>query len=235
MRVFVVVLALSVMLSAAPMSALAAAAPQAAPAAQTQKPAPPAPVPPPAAAPQTQKPAGPPPPTFQAGMKYGYVNYQQAFLDSAEGRRVQTLFQSKQNEIAERSKALEAARDKAVKQATVMSDEAKVQAQNDLDRQQRELERLVTDAEEELQRIQQQEEQNFARRLGPVIQQVAKDKQIHFVFREAALFWADPGVDLTPEVIALLSSAAAQKPPAPAAAAPAPATQKPPASIPVKP
>jgi Skp family chaperone for outer membrane proteins len=224
--VFVVVLALSVMLAAAPMSALAAAPPQAAPAAQTQKPAP-AP-PPAAAAPQTQKPAGPPPPTFQAGMKYGYVNYQQAFLDSTEGRRVQTLFQSKQNEIAEKSKALEAARDKAVKQATVMSDEAKLQVQNDLDRQQRELERLVTDAEEELQRIQQQEEQNFARRLGPVIQQVAKEKQIHFVFREAALFWADPGVDLTPEVIALLSSSAAQKPPAPAA-------EKPPVTIPVKP
>jgi Skp family chaperone for outer membrane proteins len=226
MRVFVVVLALSVMLSAAPLSAQAPA-PVPAPAGQTQKPAP--------AAPATQKPAGPPPPTFQAGMKYGYVNYQQAFLDSAEGRRVQTLFQSKQNEIAERSKALEAARDKAVKQASVLSDEAKVTVQNDLDKQQRDLERLVTDAEEELQRIQQQEEQNFARRLGPVIQQVAKDKQLHFVFREAGLFWADPGVDLTPEVIALLGSTAAAKPAPPAAAAPAPSPQKPPVTIPVKP
>ena len=222
MRVFVVVLALSVMLSAAPLSAQAPA-PVPPPAGQTQKPAP--------VAPQTQKPAGPPAPTFQAGMKYGYVNYQQAFLDSTEGRRVQTLFQSKQNEIAEKSKALEAARDKAVKQASVLSDDVKVELQNDLDRQQRELERLVTDAEEELQRIQQQEEQNFARRLGPVIQQVAKDKQLHFVFREAALFWADPGVDLTPEVIALLSSAAAR----PAAAAPPPAAQKPLPDIPVKP
>jgi Skp family chaperone for outer membrane proteins len=233
MRVFVVVLALSVMLSAAPMSAQAPAPALPPAAGQTQKPPVAAP------APQTQKPAapaqpaGPPPPTFQAGMKYAYVNYQQAFLDSAEGRRVQTLFQNKQNEIAEKSKALEAARDKAVKQASVLSDEVKVTIQNDLDRQQRELERLVTDAEEELQRIQQQEEQNFARRLGPVIQQVAKEKQIHFVFREAALFWADPGVDLTPEVIALLSSGAAQKPAAPAAAAPgiqkpaAPATAKP--------
>jgi Skp family chaperone for outer membrane proteins len=217
MRVFVVVLAVSVMLSAAPMSAQAPAPAQAAP------------------APQTQKPAGPPPPTFQAGMKYGYVNYQQAFLDSTEGRRVQTLFQSKQNEIAEKSKALEAARDKAVKQASVLNDDAKLKIQGDLDKQQRDLERLVTDAEEELQRIQQQEEQNFARRLGPVIQQVAKEKQIHFVFREAALFWADPGVDLTPEVIALLSSTAAQKPPAPAAAAPPPAAPKPLPDVPVKP
>jgi Skp family chaperone for outer membrane proteins len=225
MRVFVVVLALSVTLSAAPISAQAPAQ-LPAPAGQTQKPAP--------AAPQTQKPAGPPPPTFQAGMKYGYVNYQQAFLESVEGRRVQTLFQTKQNEIAERSKALEAARDKAVKQASVLSDEAKVTIQNDLDKQQRDLERLVTDAEEELQRIQQQEEQNFARRLGPVIQQIAKEKQVHFVFREAALFWADPGVDLTPEVIALLGSAAAPKPAAPAAATP-PAAQKPLPDIPVKP
>jgi hypothetical protein len=54
------------------------------------------------------------------------------------------------------------------------------------------------------------------------------------VFREAALFWADPGVDLTPEVIALLGSAAAPKPAAPAAATP-PAAQKPLPDIPVKP
>jgi hypothetical protein len=67
--------------------------------------------------------------------------------------------------------------------------------------------------------------------LTPVIDQVAKQKQVHFVFnaQESGLVWADPAMDLTAEVIQALDAGAA-KPAAtakPAAPPSGPVTVKP--------
>src|SRR5215213_4132293 len=106
MRVFAVATALSMLLTAAPTFAQAQApAPTPArPAAQTPRPAAPAvqtpasqPVPPPA------RPNVP----FPAGVKYAFVNLEAVFADSAEGKRIQTLIQSKQTELQGKQKALQ--------------------------------------------------------------------------------------------------------------------------------
>lgn len=157
-------------------------------------------------------------PVFLEGVKYGFVNLQLAFVQSAEGQRVQKLFETRQGEIGERDKALQAARQRAQTQASVLSDEARVKLQTDLDRQQRDFERYVSDAEEEVQRAQQQAEVEFQKRFAPVIERIAREKQLQLVFRETALVWADAGVDLTPEVVEQLGGAPS------AAAAPAPAS-----------
>ena len=69
-------------------------------------------------------------------------------------------------------------------------------------------------------------------RLSPIIQQVATERGLHMLFSvvDSGLVWADPSLDITPEVIqkfdAAPNAAAAPKPaaaPAPTpAAAPAP-------------
>ena len=56
---------------------------------------------------------------FPAGVKYGYVNLEAVFGDSAEGKRVQTLYQSKQNELQSKQKALQDLQQKAQSQASV--------------------------------------------------------------------------------------------------------------------
>jgi hypothetical protein len=65
-----------------------------------------------------------------------------------------------------------------------------------------------------------------------MVDKVAKEKQVHFVFNAAqsGLIWAEPGMDLTAEVIAAMNSgakpAAAVGPTVTVAPPPAPATTK---------
>jgi outer membrane protein len=240
MKVFAVALALCVILASAPSYAQAPAGPQPAPAAQGQKPA----LPPPA----TQKPAAPAPgpataqsapaplpprPPFQAGLKYAYINVQEIAATSNEGKgfnaKVQALQEQKVKEIQDRNKALVAAQEKLEKGASVMNETARVQLQADIERQQRDIQRLTEDAQQEITALTQQLQGEFERRLTPVVDRVAKEKGVHFIFsaQESGLVWADPTMDLTQDVIKAFDAQVTAKP---AASAPAPSP-----SVPVKP
>jgi outer membrane protein len=219
MRVFASILAFSAVLAAGAAYAQApAAAPQApaprpatpAPAAPGQKPAPPAP----AAAPELK-------PRFQEGMKYAYVNVQAVAATSAEGKvaaeKIKVLQEQKSRELQEKNKALQTAQQKLEQGGSVLSDAARGQLQAEIERQQRDLQRFTEDAQQDVQQLAEQVEGEFNRKLTPIIDRVAKQKGVHFVFNAAqsGLIWAEPGMDLTAEVIQAFDS--------PAAAAPAPA------------
>lgn len=220
MRVFAIAVAFSLMLVPGALAQAPAAAQGAAPA--TQKP--PAP-----AAPTTQKPPAsaapaapaPPPARFQDGMKYAYVNMQAIAQQSAEGKTLADKLKSaqdgKQRELQDKNKNLQAMQQKLDQGGSVLSEAARAQLVSDIDRTQRDLQRASEDAQEELQKLAQQVEEDFTRKVLPIVDRVAKEKQVHFVFNAAqsGLIWADPGMDLTTEVIAALNGS---KPAAPAAA-----------------
>jgi len=62
----------------------------------------------------------------------------------------------------------------------------------------------------------------------PIIDKVAKEKQVHFVFdaAQSGLVWADPSMNLTADVIAALDAAPAAKPAAAGSIGPAVPVQK---------
>jgi outer membrane protein len=220
MRVFAIAVAFSLTLVPGALAQAPAAAQGAAPA--TQKP--PAP-----AAPTTQKPPAsvapaapaPLPARFQDGMKYAYVNMQAIAQQSAEGKTLADKLKSaqdgKQRELQDKNKNLQAMQQKLDQGGSVLSEAARAQLVSDIDRTQRDLQRASEDAQEELQKLAQQVEEDFTRKVLPIVDKVAKEKQVHFVFNAAqsGLIWADPGMDLTTEVIAALNGS---KPAAPAAA-----------------
>lgn len=222
MRVFVVALALSLALTAVPSYAQA---PAPAPAGQGQKPA----VPPAAQAPAPQAAPARPRVPFQAGLKYGYVNLQEVAQTSNEGKalnaKVVALNDQKVKELQGRQKALATAQEKLEKGGTVMNDQARAQLQADIEKQQRDIQRFTEDAQQELTALQQQLQVEFERRLTPVLDSVARAKEVHFIFNatESGLVWADPSMDLTPDVIAALDAGAGAKPAAAAAPAAPPA------------
>ncbi len=199
---------------------------------QKPAPAPPATAPRPAPA----APAAPPElkPRFQDGMKYAYVNVQAVAAGSVEGRvaaeKIKVLQEQKSRELQEKNKSLQGDQQKLDQGGSVLSDSARAQLQASIERQQRDLQRFTEDAQQEVQQLAEQVEGEFNRKLTPVIDKVAKSKGVHFVFNAAqsGLIWAEPGMDLTAEVIQAFDSpgaAAAPAPAAPPAAAPAP-TQK---------
>ena len=224
MKLFAAALAISLVLSAAPSFAQAPAPAQPRPAGQ----APAQPAPRPAAPAQPAAPAPTPQARprvpFQTGLKYAYINLQEVAQASAQGKafnaKVQALQEQKVKELQDKNKTLQAAQDKLEKGGSVLSEQAAAQQKADIDRQQRDIQRATEDAQQEIQSLTQQLQGEFERILMPVIDKVAKDKQVHFVFdaAQSGLVWADPSMDLTADVIAALDGGSAK--PA-AAAAPA--------------
>ena len=212
MKAFVVVMALSVTLAAAPAFAQA---PAGAPA-----PAKPAPAP---AAPAAAPPVQTPPKPFPQGSKVAYVVLQRIANESADGRvattRIQALQQKKAAELNEKNKQLTSAQQKLEKEGAVMSAAVGAELQKTIERLNVEVQRFTQDAQAEVQELQQTLQQEFQQRLEPVLQQVATDMGLQFVFNgpDAGLVWADAALDISGEVIKKLDSA---KPPTTKPAAP---------------
>jgi outer membrane protein len=216
MRLLAIVLVSSITLAASETYAQAPAGQAPAPA--TQKP--------PAPAPATQKPAAPMPalPKFQDGLKYAYVNMQFVAAQSNDGKaaaeKLKAFQDQKTRELQDKQKTLQAAQQKLESGGSVLSEAARTQLQSDIDRQQRDLQRLTEDAQQDVQNLAQQVEEDFTRKVLPVVGKVAQEKQVHFVFnaQQSGLIWAEPGMDLTSDVIAALNGgakpAAAPTPPA---------------------
>ena len=219
MKALIVVVALSVVLAASPSYAQAPAG-----AAQAPKPTAPA-APAPAAPPPAQAPATPPPAPkpFPQGAKVAYVVLQRIANESADGRvattRIQALQQKKAAELNDKNKQLTAMQQKLEKEGAVMSPSVAGELQKNIEKVTLEVQRFTQDAQAEVQELQQSLQQEFQQRLEPVLQQVATDMGLQFVFNgpDAGLVWADSALDISAEVIKKLDSA---KPPAAKPAAP---------------
>ena len=121
------------------------------------------------------------------------------------------------------NKQLQAVQDKLDKGASVLADAARASLQAEIEKQQRDIQRFTEDAQQEIMTLTQQLQADFERLLMPVIEKVAKEKQVHFVFdaAQSGLVWADPSMNLTADVIQALDAGGTAKPAAaPAAAVP---------------
>jgi Skp family chaperone for outer membrane proteins len=219
MRVFAFVLVLN-MAVVGMAQAQASQTPAPKPSAPAPKPAAPAPAQPA----QAQLPPAPKP-RFQDGLKYAWVNVQQVAAYSADGKvaaeKINALRDQKTRELQDKQKTLQANQQRLERDGGVMNDQARAQLTAEIDRQQRDLQRLSEDAQQEVQTLVEQVEADFNRKLSPVIDRVARAKGVDFVFNgaQSGLIWAAQGMDLTAEVIQALDS-----PPPAAATTPAPAT-----------
>ncbi len=216
MRRFTVAVVLSLALGAIPTIALAQAKPPTTPPPATQKPPtpPPAAQPPAAAAPPPRRSAKP----FPEGAKIAFMNIPRIAAESAEGKtstsRVNALREKKLAELNAKNKQVETAQQKLAS-GGLLSDDARAATQKEIDKLNVEIQRMQQDAEAEMQELQQQLQLDFQRKLSPVIQQIAVEKGLHMlVSTDAGLVWAEPGLDLTTEIIKRFDAAAAgAKPP----------------------
>jgi outer membrane protein len=198
MKGYAVAASLVLVLSAAPVLAQQQPA-QAAPA--QQPPAQPAPTPTPR-----------PPAPFPQGAKYAFVDLGRIVQESVEGKaqqaKVQALMQQKQNEGAEKQKALSANQQKLQTGAGVLSEQAAAQLQQDIQRQTVELQRFQEDAQNEINELSQRVQVEFNNRLIPVLDKVGREKGLFMIFSiaDAGIAWADPGLDLSADVVKALDA-----------------------------
>jgi Skp family chaperone for outer membrane proteins len=205
LKTMIVITALGVALAAGP--ALAQTPPAGAPA-QT----PPAGTP---AAPAAQPPAQPAnaaPQPFPEGAKIAYISLQFIASNSVEGKgataKIQEFAKKKTAELGEKQKALEALRNKLLQGGTVLSDQARGQMEKDIDKMTRELQFAQQDAQAEQTQLTQDLQNEFQSRLHPIIDQVAKEKGLHFVLSidDSGAVWANTGLNISAEVMKRLDA-----------------------------
>ena len=215
MRGFAFAASLACLLSAAPLLAQAPIQAPPKPAPAPPRPAGPAPAP---TAPAGPAPTAKPPAPFPQGAKVAYVYLQQIAALSNEGKAAQakvTAFtQKKQTEVADKQKALGSSQQKLQTGGSVMSDTARAQLEKDIDRQQRDLERLQQDAQADITELTQEVQGEFNKRLFPILELMANEKGLHLLFSatDAGLIWAADGLDLTLDAVKKLDGAAPAKP-----------------------
>jgi len=183
--------------------------------------APQAPAPAPQAAAPAPAPQAAPPKPFPEGSKVAYVVLQRIANESADGRaattKIQALQQKKAAELNEKNKQLQTAQQKLEKEAGVLSVTAASELQKQVERLQVEIQRFTQDAQAEVQELQQQLQQEFQIRLEPVLQEIGREKDLHFIFNgpDAGLVWADAALDISADVIKKLDAGkpAGSKPP----------------------
>jgi outer membrane protein len=206
-------IAASLALSLTAMSAVPVFA-QPAPAPAPARPAQPAPATPaPTQAPATPPPAAQPPAPFPAGAKVAYFNPQAVFQTSSDGKaavsRVNALIQKKQTENADKAKLLQGNQQKLQTSGSVMNEAARSQLEKEIERQTKDAERFQQDAQAEINELQQEVQNEFVKKLSPIIEQLANEKGLHIVFNavESGIAWAAPGLDLTADVVKKLDAA----------------------------
>jgi outer membrane protein len=178
-------------------------------------------------------PAPAPPQAFPESPRLAVVNIQRVAAESVEGKastaRVQALNQKKISDLNDLNKKLQADQQKLQSQGPMLNEAARDELTRSIDKQQKDLQRAQQDAQEEVQQLQQDLQNAFQSKLLPIIQEVVNERKITVLFSQAdaGIVYADPGMDLTADVIkrfdaATASPAGAATPPP--AAQPAPAT-----------
>ena len=202
MRRIAIAAALTLGVSVTPLLAQAPAQPVA-PAGQTPPPARPAA--PPATAPAA--PTLPAPVPFPQGAKVGFVNLQAIAQLTADGKaaaaKVTALAQKKQTEGAAKSKTLQDSQQKLQAGGTLLSDTARLQLEKDIERQQVDGQRFEQDAQAELNTLQQELQQEFQKKLMPILEAISKEKGLQVLFSagDAGVIWIEPGIDITLDAV----------------------------------
>ena len=177
-----------------------------------QKPAPTQPAPAKPAPAQPAAAAPTPPAPFPEGAKVAFVVLQRVANESAEGKaataQIQALQQKYANELNEKNKQLQGIQAKLEKEASVMSATAQADLTKQAERLTTDIQRFTQDAQQELGELQEQLRLQFEARVQPLLEEVRKEKGLHFIFNgpDSGLVAADPGLDISVDVIKKLDA-----------------------------
>ena len=184
--------------------------------AQTPPPAgAPKPQTPPAAPPAAQAPAAPkpsPPVPFPEGAKIAFIDVNAIAGMSAAGKeaskKLQDLTTKKSTEINDKNKQLQAMTTRRDSGTGVLNDAARAQLDKDIDKLQRDIQFAQTNAQAELQDLQNELQGDFQKKLIPIIEEVAKEKGLHAVFSiaDSGAAYVHAGLNISDEIVKRLDA-----------------------------
>jgi outer membrane protein len=148
----------------------------------------------------------------QPATRLGCLSAQRAFAESAEGKsglaRLQAIEDKQSREIAAKNKALKSQEQALEQNSGVLAPDARARQTREVERFRVDLQRFIEEAQAELVGVQREIESAFLAKLRPAVEQVAKAKQLQVVVNLDAdgVVWADPAIDITPDVVKQLAA-----------------------------
>ena len=108
-----------------------------------------------------------------------------------------------------RAAEIEQQRFELQQRGSVMSERARADLQKAFEKGRIDFERFQQDAQAELQGVQRQFELQFRLKLMPVVDQISKEKGLHFVFgleQSTMIVWSNPSLDISAEIVKRLDA-----------------------------
>ena len=112
-------------------------------------------------------------------------------------------------EVQEKAAELQKQQAELQKQTAVMSPRAVVDLQRAFEKSRLDFDRFQQDAQAEIEAMQTKFDADFRIKLGPIVEEISKEKGLHFVFGidQAAIIWWSPAVDISDECVKRLDAA----------------------------
>lgn len=129
-------------------------------------------------------------------------------IGKSEIAKIEDTTRKKAAEIESRAAELQKQQAALQQTGVGLSQRAVADLQRAFEKSRLELERFQQDARNELTAMQSQFDLQFRAQLAPVIDEISKEKGLHFVFglEEAAIVWWSPSVDISDEVVKRLDA-----------------------------
>jgi Skp family chaperone for outer membrane proteins len=150
------------------------------------------------------------PPAFQIGA----VNVSYIARTSRAGKAaiaaLDAFGKQKALEVQTRAADLQKQQIELQKQSAAMSPRAVTDLQRAFEKSRLEFDRFQQDAQAEVEAMQTKFDADFRIRLGPIVEEISKEKGLHFVFgieQATVVAWWSPAVDISEEVVKRLDAA----------------------------
>ncbi len=146
------------------------------------------------------------PAAARAEQKIGYVDLQRALNEVEEGKTAKAVlqrdFSEKQKQLDVKKAEFEKLQTDFEKQAVVMSEQARKDKAQDLDKRARELQALFVNLQKDLSDRERDATRGIFDRMNQIVQEIAEADGFSFVFDKAGgIVYAPASLDLTNELI----------------------------------
>jgi Skp family chaperone for outer membrane proteins len=131
-------------------------------------------------------------------------------IGKSELARIEDVARKKAAEVDSKAAELQRQQVELQKKSAAMSPRAVADLQRAFDRSRVDFERFQQDAQNEIEAMQTQFDVQFRAKLAPVIDEISKEKGLHFIFgleQTSMVAWWSPSVDISDEVVKRLDAA----------------------------
>lgn len=160
--------------------------------------------------------------------KIGVLHVYTAISQCAEGKQALGDFEkkatAKKEELERKNNEIQELQKQLQSQSRTLNDDSRAALVKSIDSKTTELQRATDDAQKEFGQLQNEILGRIGNKIGPLVQQYAKENNFTLIVdssnQNSQLIYADPGIDITEDIIKRVDTALAPAAAAPAAAVP---------------